>query len=486
MVEVDTTVLKNAASLSESMALVLMTSLRDPLSQVPPSVLTDEKPLRGRALSFDDDLTKSTHSCSSWTAEETQTYVSCGDTISTTRSEFSTRNSSQSPMSFLLAKLREVMPKKCIPRTFSASKMQNDFVYITNEERQHYNSEVVNLVLNEDILSLMLLHEGREEEGSRPLHTCNDFGETLLHAACRRGHFDVVEFLIEDAGVSPWVKDKQGVTPWHLAFRAPRPNVDFLRFLLDEDADLLFVTDDRGYAPLDCAPRASWEEWIEVLDAFDIKEFIPNRPVFSTASPKHSMLNSATGRKMLMASIEETLAEKEQDEASSIDEDFSKPLDPEPTGTERTQQLQQELASVMLSRLDTDLPGQSAANVSLVNGLAELNPKTLIETLHVRQDLENQISAFSTMERAYHERQIQHEHLTIRYETRKAEMQEAMLAVQKAAEELRVAENVLQVTSSRLTEAKESYHGWKEEYLVTKKELKAYKKKQSNCQSSVQ
>lgn len=97
-------------------------------------------------------------------------------------------------------------------------------------------------------------------------NACNKFGESIIHAACRRGDYAMLRALIE-AGSSVQVTDDFGRTPLHDACWTSSPNFDTIRCLLDEDPWLLCVMDCRGSTPLGYVRKAHWGVWIGFLGA---------------------------------------------------------------------------------------------------------------------------------------------------------------------------------------------------------------------------
>ena len=193
-------------------------------------------------------------------------------------------SSDTSPMSFLMENLRKWTPRECSPRTHPTLEVQNTFVSVTDEQKQTYNNEVVNAVYNQDIDALRRVHN---QEG-KSLQTSNQFGETLLHLACRRGYLDVVRFLVEETDHSLWVHDEQGKTPLHLACRSAksgdmyRTSFALVNYILRMDHDMLFCADTRGHAPLDHVPRNQWKEWIDFLQTKNLQTLMPRRLLFFT------------------------------------------------------------------------------------------------------------------------------------------------------------------------------------------------------------
>lgn len=203
-------------------------------------------------------------------------------------------------MKFLLERLCKMTPKECSPRAFPTLEISDTFVEVTPAQKQYYDNDVVKAINNRDIAALRAWHRQ-----GRPLHTANPFGETLLHMACRRGFFDVVRFLVDEAEVSIWVRDEQGSTPLHLACRATTTTTSetlytafaLVNFLINKDNDMLFCADMRGHAPLEHAPKDQWEDWIKFLRTKSIHSLMPQRLIFFTKPPKKSSKEEKTQKK---------------------------------------------------------------------------------------------------------------------------------------------------------------------------------------------
>jgi Ankyrin repeats (3 copies) len=130
----------------------------------------------------------------------------------------------------------------------------------TEEEIASYKFDVLNAVRSGDIETLRRLHS----EG-RPLKCSNQFGESLLHLACRKQLTDVVRFLFEEGDVPPNVCDDYGRTPLHDACWTPSPNFELVDVLISRCPDLLYIKDKRGHTPLFYARREHWIDWIKHL-----------------------------------------------------------------------------------------------------------------------------------------------------------------------------------------------------------------------------
>lgn len=130
------------------------------------------------------------------------------------------------------------------------------FVNIT----EMYGNEVVKAVRTNNVGSLRKLHAD-----GFILQCGNQFGETLIHLACRRSHREIVSFLVEEAGVSLRVRDDYGRTPMHDLCWRVNPDLELFDILLEGAPELLMLSDDRGHTPLDYSRREHWDELIPFL-----------------------------------------------------------------------------------------------------------------------------------------------------------------------------------------------------------------------------
>ncbi|OEU06641.1 ankyrin [Fragilariopsis cylindrus CCMP1102] len=112
---------------------------------------------------------------------------------------------------------------------------------------------------------------GSTGTGSTFLHgcnACNRFGESILHIACRRGHLEMVKFLIDEVGLRiDTIRDDYHRTPLHDAFWTPVASYDVVDFLLQQPnvVQLLLLKDVRGYTPLDYARSEDRGKWLRFL-----------------------------------------------------------------------------------------------------------------------------------------------------------------------------------------------------------------------------
>ena len=136
------------------------------------------------------------------------------------------------------------------------------FLSYSDEQTEAYNNEKVFAVQGNDVETLRTLHQAGEI-----MQTSNRFGESLLHTSCRRGFTDIVRFFINEAGVSPRVRDDMGRTPMHDAcWSSSPPNHEIMRILITSAPELLLSKDKRGHSPFDYARREFWPQWVQFLN----------------------------------------------------------------------------------------------------------------------------------------------------------------------------------------------------------------------------
>jgi hypothetical protein len=141
--------------------------------------------------------------------------------------------------------------------TRPSSDMDDEFfVKIT----EMYGTEVVSAIRSNNVESLRKLHA----DGAN-LQCGNQYGETLIHLACRRSHRELVSFLVKEAGVSLRVRDDFGRTPMHDVCWRATPDLELFDILLDSAPELLMLSDNRGHTPLDYARREHWDVLVPFL-----------------------------------------------------------------------------------------------------------------------------------------------------------------------------------------------------------------------------
>jgi Ankyrin repeats (3 copies) len=134
--------------------------------------------------------------------------------------------------------------------------MKGFFSEYTCDELGSYDTDVLIAIRTRDVEKLRDLHNS-----GRPLKCSNNFGESLLHMACRRGFVEVVAFLIHEAKVPVRLCDDYGRTILHDAAWNCEPNFELIQLILTECPDLLFMRDRRGHTPVAYARKSHWAAW---------------------------------------------------------------------------------------------------------------------------------------------------------------------------------------------------------------------------------
>jgi len=157
--------------------------------------------------------------------------------------------------------------------------IENLFLEITEKNIAAYVSEVVDAFRRNDLDAIKSFHcQGRL------LQCCNKFGESVIHLTCRRGSYDILKFLIDEAKVSILVRDDSGRTPLHDACWTSTPNYDLITLLLEHCPDLLLISDNRNFTPLNYVPSVLWTKWSKYLE--EKKHLL--RPKFFTDCKIHT------------------------------------------------------------------------------------------------------------------------------------------------------------------------------------------------------
>lgn len=154
-------------------------------------------------------------------------------------------------------------------------KQDSYFLPYSDDHLEAYTTDKVNAVQGNDVETLRsLLKSGHQMQAS------NRFGESILHTSCRRGFNDVVEFFMNEARVSPRVRDDMGRTPMHdVCWSSAAPNHEMMKMLIRAAPEMLFSKDKRGHSPFDYARREYWPNWVTFLN--EHRQFIVNSLVSS-------------------------------------------------------------------------------------------------------------------------------------------------------------------------------------------------------------
>lgn len=161
-------------------------------------------------------------------------------------------NSSLSPIDYLLHLSKATKQ--------SSLEMKDFFHQYTEEEFESYTMDAAMAVRNLDLKKMkLLLSEGQL------FQCCNRFGESLINIACRRGSFEVVQFLTSEANVDINCLDDYGRTPLHDACWSSEPNFDLIDLLITKSPELLLMSDKRGHTPLDYTRKEHCQLWNNFL-----------------------------------------------------------------------------------------------------------------------------------------------------------------------------------------------------------------------------
>jgi hypothetical protein len=104
-------------------------------------------------------------------------------------------------------------------------------------------------------------------ESGKSMDACNQFGESLIHMACRRGYVKVLEFMLLEVKVRTERCDDFGRNPFHDAMWTPTPNFELMDLLIDHaDPEMMLLEDVRGNTPFAYARADHGEQWISFLE----------------------------------------------------------------------------------------------------------------------------------------------------------------------------------------------------------------------------
>jgi len=130
----------------------------------------------------------------------------------------------------------------------------------------------------DQLRSLILFQDDEKNNNSRStsllllqdVKTCNQFGENLLHLACRMGiSREVVIFLSDDCQVPLNVRDKFGRTPLHNSCMSTVPNFHNIEFVILKAPRMLLFEDDNGKIPFELIPTQCFEWWTQFLLSYE-------------------------------------------------------------------------------------------------------------------------------------------------------------------------------------------------------------------------
>ena len=188
--------------------------------------------------------------------------------------------------------LRAILQGVSAP-TFKSETWEGYFTAITSARQTAYNLNVSQAIRADKVSVLEQLHA----QGT-PLDSCNSYGESMIHLACRLGRLEIIKFLVDVAGVSIRVRDDAGRTPLHDACWTNKPNYELIQFLLDTSPELLFITDKRGFTAFRYIPPCCWQEWCAFLQ--DKQSFLRGKLNHSEFLKAYEQLHDAKKRLQIL------------------------------------------------------------------------------------------------------------------------------------------------------------------------------------------
>ena len=96
------------------------------------------------------------------------------------------------------------------------------------------------------------------------MSACNKFSESIVHMACRRSEFNIVDFILSNGGDSGIVDDF-GRTILHDACWRIEPRFDIVTLILERNLSLLFYLDTRECSALQYVREEHWLQWCAYL-----------------------------------------------------------------------------------------------------------------------------------------------------------------------------------------------------------------------------
>ena len=146
------------------------------------------------------------------------------------------------------------------------------FLRLESKHFNSYDSEIARATRVGDLAAVQARYKSK-----KPVLSCNRFKETTIHTICRRGHVNLLRFIVNETDVPIRVVDDIGRNPIHDACWTHKPNFELMKMLVTACPDLLYIADNRGFTPLDYVGKGCWREWCKFLR--DNKEMIVPKEV---------------------------------------------------------------------------------------------------------------------------------------------------------------------------------------------------------------
>jgi ankyrin repeat protein len=160
-----------------------------------------------------------------------------------------------------------ISPVSCLKSVFGKAALvklsPKSFVKPDEEDIAAYDMEAVRAVRSCNVEKLkQMFAEGKN------INACNQFGESLLHMACRRGDLQMVSFMVREAKVRVDIRDDFGRNPFHDACWTSTPNLDVMDVLIEVADPFMMLSEDvRGSSPFDYARREHFAKWVKYIES---------------------------------------------------------------------------------------------------------------------------------------------------------------------------------------------------------------------------
>ena len=138
-------------------------------------------------------------------------------------------------------------------------------LYFEPYEESEIDIDLLKALRGGDLDKLRSLKNDKEKNYN--LEARNQFGENLIHMACRISSLkiEVLKFLVEEAKVQLNVRDRFGRTPLHNACMSAVPNFNNVEYLMKKAPKLFVFEDDKNKLPFDLIPHRCFERWTRFL-----------------------------------------------------------------------------------------------------------------------------------------------------------------------------------------------------------------------------
>jgi hypothetical protein len=137
---------------------------------------------------------------------------------------------------------------------------QGFFVEMKHQNYSDYTDEVAFAARKGDLAALQ-----SHISSGRTAQCCNRHNESIIHTICRRGHHDLLKYILNATDASVRICCDQFRTPLHDAAWTHEPNFGMIKMIIDACPDLLYVEDQRGHAPLAYVAGPHYEKWCKFL-----------------------------------------------------------------------------------------------------------------------------------------------------------------------------------------------------------------------------